>query len=50
MLFSNVAEEGPTEGVLECNESENMDLNVCKTQSIYAFFEESVHGPSSTIN
>ena len=50
MLFSNVAEEGPAEGVLECNESENMDLNKHKTQSIYAFFEESVHGPSSTIN
>ena len=50
MLFSYVAEEGPTEEVLACNESENMHLNMCKTQSAYAFFEESVPGPSSKIN
>ena len=46
MLFSYVAEEE----VLECNESENMDLNMCKTLSTYTFFEESVPGPSSTID
>ena len=42
MLFSYVVEEGPAEEVLECNESENMDSNMCKTQSTCAFFEESV--------
>ena len=50
MLFSYVVEDGPAEEVLECNESENMDSNMCKTQSTYALFEESVPGPSSTIN
>ena len=33
MSFSDVVEEGPTEEVLECNEIENMDLNLCKTLS-----------------
>ena len=46
MLFSCVVEEE----VLECNEGENMDLNMCKTLSSCTFFEESVPGPSSTIN
>ena len=46
MLFSYVVEEE----VLECNESENMDSNMCKTLSACTFFEESVPGPSSTIN
>ena len=50
MLFSYVIEEGPTEEVSECNESENMDSNMCKTPSTCAFFEESVPGPSTTIN
>ena len=50
MLFNYVVEEGPTEEVLDCNESENMDSNMCKTQSTCAFFEESVPGPSSSIN
>ena len=42
MLFSYVVEEGPAEEVLECNESENMESNMCKTQSACAFFKESV--------
>ena len=46
MLSSYVVEEE----VLECNESENMDLNMCKILSTCTFFEESVPGPSSTIN
>ena len=52
MLFSYVVEERPAEKVLECNESENMDLYtcMCKTQSTYTLFEESIPGPSSTIN
>ena len=50
MLFSYVLEEGPTEEILECNGSENMDSNMCKTLSTCTFFEESVPGPSSTIN
>ena len=33
MLFSYVVEEGPTENVLECNESENMDSNGCKIRN-----------------
>ena len=41
---------GPSEEVLECNESENMDLNMCTTLSICTYFEESVPGPSTTIN
>ena len=31
ILFSYVVEEGPAEEVLECNESEKMDSNMCKT-------------------
>ena len=46
MLFSYVVEEE----VLECNESEKMNLNMCKTLSTCTFFEESVPNPSSTIN
>ena len=46
MLFNYVIEEE----VLECNESENMDSNISKTLSTCTFFEESVPGPSSTIN
>ena len=30
MLFSYVIEKGPAEEFLECNESENMDSNMCK--------------------
>ena len=33
MSFSYVIEEGPSEEVLECNESENMDSNMCETLS-----------------
>ena len=33
MSFSYVFEEGPSEEVLECNECENMDLNMCETLS-----------------
>ena len=40
---------GPSEKVLECNESENMDSNMCKTLSICTYFEESVPGPSTTL-
>ena len=46
MLFSYVIEEE----VLKCYESENMDSNLCKKLSICTFVEESVPGPSSTIN
>ena len=46
MLFSYIVEEE----VLECNERENMDSIMCKTLSTCKFFEESVPGPSSTIN
>ena len=46
MLFSYVVEEE----VLECNESENIDSNMCKRLSTCTFFEESVPVPSSTIN
>ena len=46
MLFSYVIEEE----VFKCYESENMDSNMCKKLSICTFFEESVPGPSSTIN
>ena len=46
MLFSYVVEEA----VLERNESENIDSNMRKTLSTCTFFEESVPGPSSTIN
>ena len=49
MLFIYVVREAPTEEVLECNKSENMDSNMCKTQNTCAFFEESDPGPSSTI-
>ena len=34
MSFSYVVEEGPSEEVLECNERENIDLNMCETLSI----------------
>ena len=44
MLFSYIVEEE----VLECNERENMDLNMCKTLSTCTFFGESV--PVPTIN
>ena len=46
MLFSYVVEEE----VKECNESENIDLSMCKTLSTCTFFEENVPGPSFTIN
>ena len=48
MSFSYVVEEGPSEEDLECNESENMDSNMCETPCTY--FGESVPGPSTTIN
>ena len=50
MLLNNVVEVGPTEEVSECNESENVGSNMCKTLSTCALFEESVPGPSTTIN
>ena len=50
MSFSYVVEEGPSEEVLECNERENMDLNICETLSTCTYIEESVPGPSITIN
>ena len=54
MSFSYVVEEGPSEEVLECNESENMDSNMdsnmCKTLSTCTYFETSVPGPSAIIN
>ena len=46
MLFSYVVEEE----VLECNESEYMNSNMCRTLSTCTLFEESVPGPTSTIN
>ena len=49
MTFSYVVKEGPLEDVLKCNESENMDSNMCKTLSTYTYFEECVTGPSTTI-
>ena len=42
MLFSYVVEEGPAEEVLECNESENMDSNMCKTQSAHVHYLKKV--------
>ena len=50
MSFSYVVEEGSSEEVLECNERENMDLNMCETLSTCTYIEESVPGPSITIN
>ena len=40
MSFSYVVEEGPTEDVLECNESEKMYLNMCETLSTCTYIEE----------
>ena len=51
MSFSYVVVERPAEEVLKCNESEKMDLNMCKTLSTSCtYFEESVPVPSTTIN
>ena len=50
MSFSYVVEEGPSEEVLECYESENMDSNMCETLSSCTYFENSVPVPSTTIN
>ena len=50
MSFSSVVEEGPSEKVLECNESKNMDSNMRETLSTCTYFEKSVPGPSTTIN
>ena len=50
MAFSYVVEEGPSEEVLECNEKENMDLNMCEALSTCTNIEESVPGPSIKIN
>ena len=50
MPISYVVEEGPSEDVLDCNESENMDSNMCETLSTCTYFEESVPDPSTTIN
>ena len=50
MPISYVVEEGPSEDVLDSNESENMDSNICETLSTCTYFEESVPGPSTTIN
>ena len=50
MSFSYVIEEGPSEEVLECNESEKMDSNMCETLSTYTYFEGCVPGQSTAIN
>ena len=50
MSFIYVAEKGPSKEVLECNESENMDSNMYETLSTCTYSEESVPGPSTTIN
>ena len=50
MAFSYVVEEGPSEEVLECNERENMDLNMCELLSTCSYIEKSVPGPYITIN
>ena len=50
MPFSCVLEEGPSEEIVECNETENIDSNMCETLSTCTYFEESVTGPSFTIN
>ena len=50
MSFSYVVEEVPSEEGLECNESENMDSNMCKTLSSCTYFENSVPVPFTTIN
>ena len=50
MSFSYVVEEGTSEEVLECNESENMDLNMWETLSSCTYFENSVPVHSTTIN
>ena len=50
MSSSYVVEEGPSEEVLKCNESENMDSNMCETLSSCTYFEKSVPVPSTTIN
>ena len=42
MSFSSVVEEGPSEKVLECNESKNMDSNMRETLSTCTYFEKSV--------
>ena len=48
--FSYVVEEGLSQEVLDCNERENMDSNMCETLSTCTYFEESVPGPPTTIN
>ena len=50
MSFSYFVKEGLSEEVLECNESENMDSNMCETLSSCTYFENSVPVPSTTIN
>ena len=50
MSFSYVVEEGPSEEVLECNESENMDWNMCETLSSCTYFENSVPVQLTRIN
>ena len=51
MSFDFVVEEGPSEEfVLECNESENMNSNICENLSTCTYFEESVLGQAATIN
>ena len=35
MTFSYVAEEGPSEDVLDCNESENIDSNMRDPKYMY---------------
>ena len=50
MSFSYVVVEGPSEEVLECNERENMDLNMYGTLITCTYIEESVPGQYITIN
>ena len=50
MAFSYVVEEEPSEEVLECNERENMDLNMCELLSTCSYIEKSVPVPYITIN
>ena len=50
MSFSYVIEEGTSEEVLECNESENMDSNMCESLSSCTYFENSVPVHSTIFN
>ena len=49
MSFGYIVEKGTSEEVLECNESENMDSNMCETLSSCTYYENSVPVHSTTI-